>query len=95
MKPKRPISNLDWQLTPQPVREYVLYLERTVQELQESVDQLTQLVQEQGQIIQEQNKRIEKLEARLNKNSGNSNKPPSSDPPWQGPRKTSAPKKVR
>ena len=31
--------------------------------------------------------RIEQLESRLNQNSQNSSKPPSSDPPYQRPRK--------
>ncbi len=93
MKSKRPISSLDWQLTPQSVRDYVEHLEHAFIQLQETVDQLTQVVQEQGQIIQQQNKRIEELEARLNKNSGNSSKPPSSDPPFQGPARSPKPRK--
>lgn len=33
--------------------------------------------------VAQQEKRIEELEARLGKDSSNSNKPPSSDPPYQ------------
>jgi len=86
MKSKRPISSLDWQLTPKSVRDYVVYLEHLVARHDESIAQLAELMQQQG-------KRIEELEARLNKNSGNSSKPPSSDPPFQGPTRSQKSKK--
>ena len=39
--------------------------------------------------------RIEQLESRLNQNSQNSNKPPSSDPPYQRPERGSKKSKRR
>ena len=73
MKLKRPFTEEDWDSTPKPVREYVEQLEATVFELLDQVAKLT--------------KRVEDLENRLNKNSQNSNKPPSSDPPFNKPKK--------
>jgi transposase len=71
MSIKRPFSEADWLTTPQPVRRYVQSLEQRVEQLEKSVSQLLQ--------------RVEQLESRLNQNSQNSNKPPSSDPPYQRP----------
>jgi transposase len=71
MSIQRPFSEADWLATPQPVRQYVQSLEQRVEQLEKSVSQLLQ--------------RIEQLESRLNQNSQNSNKPPSSDPPYQRP----------
>jgi len=71
MEPKRPFSNLDWTATPEPVKQYVLYLEQTIATLVERVQQLE--------------KRIEQLEVRTNKNSQNSSKPPSSDGLYKKP----------
>jgi transposase len=68
MEPKRPFTDLDWYLTPEPVRQYILYLEQALHNLQKQVD--------------EYGKRIEKLEERSRKNSQNSSKPPSSDSPF-------------
>jgi transposase len=65
---ERPFPELDWQLTPQTVRQYIVSLERTIHEMQQRVE------------IHE--KRIEKLEVRTQKDSHNSSKPPSSDPPF-------------
>jgi transposase len=65
---KRPFSELDWQLTPEPVRQYIMALERTLFDMQ--------------QRIAAHEKRLEKLEVRTRKNSHNSSKPPSSDPPF-------------
>jgi transposase len=63
---KRPFSELDWHQTPEMVRHYVLYLERTLHEMQQRVES--------------HEKRIETLEAKSKKNSHNSSEPPSSDP---------------
>lgn len=68
MVPKRPFSELDWQLTPETVRHYILYLEQALYKMQQRVES--------------NEKRIEKLEVRTQKNSRNSSKPPSSDPPF-------------
>ena len=68
MEPIRPISDLDWHLTPEPVRQYIRHLERTILALQ------TQ--------IEEMGRRVEKLEVKTQKNSQNSSKPPSSDSPF-------------
>ena len=68
MAPKRPFSDLDWQLTPEPVKVYIEYLERCVLELQK--------------IAQDHEARFERLEARLGQNSRNSSRPPSSDSPF-------------
>jgi transposase len=65
---KRPFSELDWQLTPEPVRQYIMALERTLFDME--------------QRIAANEKRLEKLEVRTRKNSHNSSKPPSSDPPF-------------
>ncbi len=69
MEQKRPFTNDDWQKTPEPVREYIVYLEKTVIKLVDTVNKLE--------------KRVDKLESQLNKNSQNSSKPPSSDPPFK------------
>jgi len=71
MEPKRTFSNLDWAATPEPVKQYIIHLERTIVALVSSVHQLE--------------KRIEQLEVRANKNSQNSSKPPSSDGPFKKP----------
>jgi transposase len=65
---KRPFSELDWLQTPEMVRHYIMYLERTLDDMQKQVES--------------HEKRIEKLEVRTQKNSHNSSKPPSSDPPF-------------
>ena len=71
---KRPFSELDWQLTPEPVRHYIMALERTLFDMQ--------------QRIAVHEKRLEKLEVRTRKNSHNSSKPPSSDPPFSRKKRT-------
>jgi transposase len=73
MEPKRPFSNLDWAATPQPVRQYIAYLEQTIVTLVARIEQ--------------HEKRIEQLEVRTEKNSQNSSKPPSSDSPFKKPEK--------
>lgn len=65
---KRPFSELDWQLTPEPVRQYIVALEQMIHNLQLKVAA--------------HEKRLEKLEVQTRKNSHNSSKPPSSDPPF-------------
>lgn len=68
MAPTRPFSELDWQLIPESVRQYILFLERTAADLHKRVESLEQ--------------RLEKLEVQTKKNSKNSSKPPSSDSPY-------------
>ena len=65
---KRPFPELDWHLTPQTVRQYILSLEQTLYDMQQRVES--------------HEERIEKLEVKTKKNSHNSSKPPSSDPPF-------------
>ena len=69
MEPKRPFSLLEWLETPPAVREYIIALEQ-------AFNNLTR----QHQKLEE---RVEKLENRLTRNSRSSNKPPSSDSPFQ------------
>lgn len=73
MEPKRPFSELEWLTTPKPVREYIIGLE--------------QALGQQAETITKHETRLEKLEDRVNRNSKNSSKPPSSDPPFDKPRK--------
>jgi len=75
MEPKRPFSNLDWAATPQPVKQYIEYLEQAIATLVAKLEQ--------------HEKRIEQLEVRTKKNSRNSSKPPSSDNPFKKPKKKS------
>jgi len=75
MEPKRPFSNLDWAATPQPVKQYIINLERTIVTLVSRIEQ--------------HEKRIEQLEVRTKKNSQNSSKPPSTDSPFKKPKKKS------
>lgn len=79
MAPQRPISDFDWQLTPETAKKYIQYLESKLFGLQE--------------LVQTHETRIEKLETKSNKNSRNSSKPPSSDPPFnkQKRKKTKSP----
>ena len=65
---KRPFPELDWHLTPQTVRQYILHLEQTLHDMQKRVES--------------HEKRIERLEVQTKKSSHNSSKPPSSDPPF-------------
>ena len=73
MEAKRPFSQLDWLSTPQPVKDYIVYLEKTIFQMQQQLGQLE--------------KRTEKLEARTKMNSQNSSKPPSSDSPFNKKKK--------
>jgi hypothetical protein len=50
---KRPFSQLDWHQTPEMVRHYILYLERTLHELQQQ--------------LKSHEQRIEKLEVQTQK----------------------------
>jgi transposase len=69
MEPIRPFTEPEWQLTPEPVRQYILFLERSQQYLKQQMKQVEN--------------RIEQLEVRTKKNSQNSSKPPSSDSPFK------------
>ena len=73
MEAKRPFSQLDWLTTPQAVRDYIVYLEKTIFQMQQQLQQLE--------------KRTEKLEVRTKMNSQNSSKPPSSDSPFNKKKK--------
>ena len=68
MAPTRPFPDLDWQVTPEPVRQYIRFLESALSRMHQQV--------------QSHEQRIEKLEVRTQKNSKNSSKPPSSDSPY-------------
>jgi len=71
MAPTRTFSDLEWHLTPEAVRQYILALEQALLQMHQRVE------------IHEQ--RIEKLEAQSRKDSTNSSKPPSSDSPFKRP----------
>lgn len=71
MEAKRPFSELDWDRTPEPVKQYIYQLEQNIEQLINRIDQME--------------KRIAQLESKNNQNSSNSNKPPSSDSPFQKP----------
>jgi len=73
MSLKRPFSDIDWITNPEPVKQHILYLERTIENLTAKVQQIE--------------KRIEQLEVRTKKNSQKSSKPPSSDGPFVEPKK--------
>ena len=73
MEAKRPFTQLDWLTTPQAVRDYIVYLEKTIFQMQQQLEQLE--------------KRTEKLEVRTKMNSQNSSKPPSSDSPFNKKKK--------
>jgi len=73
MEIKRPFSLLEWHTMPEAARLYISALEQNITAMSDKIELLE--------------KRIEQLENRLNKNSQNSNKPPSSDSPFQPPRK--------
>jgi hypothetical protein len=55
MKSKRPSPEIDWFSTPEPVREYIIYLERLIGQMQHRLETVE--------------KRTEKLEARTRMNS--------------------------
>lgn len=67
MEPIRPITEAEWQLTSEPVRQYIRNLERSLDGLMQQIKQV--------------NQKVEQLEVKAKKNSQNSSKPPSSDSP--------------
>jgi len=73
MEFKRPFSKADWLATPEPVRKYIVQQEQAIVKLTSRLEQLE--------------KRTEKLEGRVKQNSQNSSKPPSSDSPFDKPKK--------
>ncbi len=72
---KRNFTELDWNLTPESVRQYIIFLEQVAADMSKRLES-------QQQQVQEHEKRIEQLEVRTRKNSQNSSKPPSSDSPF-------------
>jgi hypothetical protein len=38
MAPKRPFSELEWNLTPEPIRHYILYLEKLVSDMARRIE---------------------------------------------------------
>lgn len=92
MIPKRTFTEAAWQQTPPEVRQAYEALElevaRQAKALEEAnkmicilLDRVTEILAQNKQLA----KRVEELEAKLNRNSGNSNKPPSSDSPFTKP----------
>jgi len=79
MESKRPFPLHEWLAIPESVRKHIESQDQAILHLMHQVEQLS--------------KRIEELENRLNQNSQNSNKPPSSDGPFQQPRKKADKKK--
>lgn len=75
MEQKRPFSKLDWLSTPEPVQQYIITLEQMIIRLSNRVAELE--------------KRTDKLERKTKTNSQNSSKPPSSDSPFNKPKKKS------
>ena len=73
MEAKRPFSQIHWLSTPQSVKDYIIYLEKTIFQMQQQLGQLE--------------KRTEKLEVQTKMNSQNSSKPPSSDSPFDKKKK--------
>jgi transposase len=73
MEPKRPISELEWALTPEQVKQYIQHLERAIGLL--------------GSRVQQLETRTDNLEVQNRQNSQNSNRPPSSDSPYRKPKK--------
>ena len=69
MEAKQPFTDGAWRATPEPVKQYLRTLEKTIVQLLSKIDQLE--------------KRTEALENKSNKNSQNSSKPPSSDSPFK------------
>ena len=88
MEPKRTFSELEWNLTPEAVRHYILHLERTLS------DMASRLASQEEQ-LRVHGKRLEQLETRTRKNSQNSSKPPSSDSPFDRDRRKKKTKKSK
>jgi transposase len=84
-----PFTQLEWELTPPAVRDYTKHQHRQIAQLQ------TQMAQFQSQIEQLQHQ-VETLQGRVAQTSQTSSKPPSSDSPFNKPkrqRKTSTSKR--
>lgn len=79
MEIKRPYTKVEWLATPKAVQSYIEMLEQAITKLSTTVDKLTV--------------RTEKLEDQTKRNSQNSNKPPSTDGPFQNPKKKKAKRK--
>jgi hypothetical protein len=60
MAPKRPFSELEWNLTPEPIRHYILYLEKLVSDMARRIEQ-------QDKILKAHAQRLEQLEVRTGK----------------------------
>jgi transposase len=88
MAPKRPFSELEWNLTPEPIRHYILYLEKLVSDMARRIEQ-------QDKILKAHAQRLEQLEVRTRKNSKNSSRPPSSDSPFEKARRKKKNKKSK
>ena len=76
--PEIKISDEDLDATPKNVLDVLKSLLGDIHELREQIGSYSELI-----VLQQ--KRIEELEARLRKNSSNSDKPPSSDNPYDKP----------
>src|SRR5262249_545105 len=77
-----PFPQLEWELTPLPVQDYLKSQNQQIAQLQSQIEQLQQ--------------QVEALHERLAKTSETSSKPPSSDSPFNKPkrqRKTSTGKR--
>ena len=84
-----PFGQLEWELTPPAVQDYIKRQNQHIAQLQ------SQMVQFQSQIEQLQ-QQVETLQGRVAKTSQTSSKPPSSDSPFNKPkrrRKTSSGKR--
>jgi predicted transcriptional regulator len=68
-----PVCQLEWELTPPAVQDYIKSQTQQIHELKNQLDQLQQ--------------QIETLQGRLETTSQTSNKPPSSDSPFTKPKR--------
>ena len=91
METKRPFTLLQWLDTPPAVQHYIIAIEQAIEKLSEHQQGVEKIQQGTEKQQRELEKRIEKLEARLKKNSKNSNKPPSTDDPFQKARDKGSP----
>ena len=73
-----PFPEEDWHQTPPSVQRYILTLQQQLGDLKQQVDQLQ--------------KQVELLQGRMDKTSQTSSKPPSSDSPFNKPRRSKRPK---
>ena len=80
--PSRPFSDEIFWALPKVVRDYIIGMEHGMNSLTCSVEELTKNLGELTKHCKELGDRNQVLENRLNQNSTNSNRPPSTDSPF-------------